>query len=87
MDATNVAILETPLYHGLSVEEGRHVVDIMECDNSFIRTVINDRHGVAGDARRAGKLFSLFLKVGRPRITAALRRPGSGNPGTVRRRG
>ena len=43
MDAANVAILEAPLYHGLSVQEGRHAVDILECDHSFIRAVINDR--------------------------------------------
>ena len=47
MDAANVAIPEALLHHGLSVEEGRHLVDILECDSSFIRSVINDRHGVA----------------------------------------
>ncbi len=46
MDATNVAIPEALLNHGLSVAEGRHVMDILECDSSFISAMIDDKHGV-----------------------------------------
>ena len=64
MDATNVAIPEALLYHGLSVAEGRHVVDILECDSSFIRSVINDRHGVALGADTLPGVNDRLLKDG-----------------------
>ena len=64
VDAANVAIPEALLYHGLSVAEGRHVVDILECDSSFIRSVINDRHGVALGADTLPGVNDRLLKDG-----------------------
>ena len=64
LDATNVAIPEALLYHGLSVEEGRHVVDILECDHSLIRGVINDKHGAAMGADALPKIKDRLLKEG-----------------------
>ena len=46
-DAPTVAMPEALFYHGLDVQDGQHIIDIMQCDPTFIRSVINGRHGLA----------------------------------------
>ncbi len=70
MDAANVAIPEALLYHVHSVEEGHHVVDILECNNSFIRAVINDRLLKDG-ANPLHVMADVFERL--------LEKPGTGN--------
>ena len=53
---TNVALPEALLYHGMALEDGGHVVDVMECDMGFVRRVVNDVHGVSFGALRTFRL-------------------------------
>ena len=85
MDATNVAIPEALLNHGLSVAEGRHLVDILECDSSFIRAVIADKHGVAMGADALPSVNDRLLNDGTNRAPRDGRRIRA-SAGKARRR-
>ena len=46
-ETSNRALKEALLYHGFEMQDGHLAIDILDCDPTFIRTVINVRHGTS----------------------------------------
>ena len=46
-ETSNRALKEALLYHGFNMQDGHLAIDLLDCDPTFIRTVINVQHGTA----------------------------------------
>ena len=64
IDPSNTAIPEAVLYHGMSIVEGKHLVDVFNCDPQFVRDVINKKYETSFGTKSTAKLNDIIFDNG-----------------------
>jgi hypothetical protein len=63
-ESVPTALPEALLYHGFNIEDGGLCIDVLECDNAFIREVVNGRHNTSFGAAKAATLNDRMMAEG-----------------------
>ena len=64
VDSVNLALPEALLYHGMNVDEGKSLLDILDCDRDFIREFVNIKHGAVLGCDRLSKVNRKLIGQG-----------------------